>query len=164
MPKNNEAWIYLLEDINDNRYVGSTGELKLNDRLSTHKRDEKEHLFGIRNRNCSSMKLNLHNSVIIPLMKCENNKLIRKKHESHYINNVYPECVNTDRLIIDAKEYRKIYYQENREKKIKQASEWRNNNKEKVNAKRREHYQKNKERLCKQSKERYMRLKLKNKI
>ncbi len=164
MPKNNESWIYLLEDINDNRYIGSTGEKRLEDRLATHKRDEREHLFGIRKRNCSSMKLNLHNSVIIPLMKCENNWEIRKIHERHYINNVYPECVNENRLNFDPEEWGKQYYQKNKEKKIKQANEWRKNNKDKVNARRREYYQKNKEKIKKQKRENYIRSKLKNKI
>ena len=68
MPKNNEAWIYLLEDINDNRYVGSTGEKRLEDRLSSHKRDERNYYFRKRKgKGCSSMKLNLHNSVIMSL-------------------------------------------------------------------------------------------------
>jgi len=184
MPVNNEAWIYLIEDINDNRYVGSTGEKRLEDRLSTHKRDERNYYFEKRKgKGCSSMKLNLHNSVIIPLMKCENDWDIRKIHESHYINNVYPECVNENRLNFDRKEHAKkmykiyyrenkemvnekarIRYQQNKEKKIKQVSLWRDKNKEKVNAKRREYYQKNKEKLCKQKRERYIRLKLKNKI
>lgn len=159
MPKNDEAWIYLLEDINDNRYVGSTGEKRLEDRLSTHKRDERNYNFGIRKGKCSSMKLNLHNAIIKPLMKCENNKETRRFHESHYINKVYPECVNEIRLKFD----RKKYYQNNKEKKIKQATKWRDKNKEKVNAKRREYYQKNKEKICKQRRESYMRSKLKNK-
>jgi hypothetical protein len=183
MPKNNEAWIYVIEDINDNRYVGSTGEKRLEDRLSTHKKDERNYYFGKRKGKCSSMKLNLHNAVIKPLMKCENNWDVRTIHESHYINNVYPECVNENRLNCHSlenkkkrrlkyeklnkekiKENRKIYYQQNREKQIKQAIEWRDKNRDKVNAKRREHYQKNKEKILKQKKERYIRSKLKNKI
>jgi len=175
MPKNNEAWIYLLEDINDNRYIGSTGEKRLEDRLATHKRDEKSYYFNKRKgKGCSSMKLNLYNSVIIPLMKCENKWEVRKFHESHYINNVYPECVNQYRLKLDGKtwyegnkEKMKIHskknYEKDKEKFIKRATEWRNNNKDRVNAKRREYYQKNKERLRQQKKEYYIRSKLKKK-
>lgn len=175
MPVNNEAWIYLLEDINDNRYVGSTGAPRLEDRLSTHKRDENEYNFGIRKgKGCSSMKLNLHNVIIKPLMKCENNWKQRKLWESHYINNVYPECVNDRRLNSDPKKKAKEYYHKNKEQinakrradyaalsnsnpehkknKIIKSSEWREKNKEKVNAKRREYYQKNKEKILKQKK------------
>lgn len=181
--KNMTAKIYLLEDINDNRYIGSTSEVKLENRLATHKRDQKEVEFGVRKGACSSMKLDLHYTTIILLEEVENKKEIRSQREKHYINNVYPECVNENRLNFDRKEhskkmykiyYRKnkemvnekarIRYQQNKEKRIKQASEWRNKNKEKVNAKRREYYQKNKEKLCKQKRERYMRSKLKNKI
>jgi hypothetical protein len=175
MPVNDEAWIYLLEDINDNRYVGSTGALRLEDRLATHKRDERYYNFGIRKGKCSSMKLNLHNAVIKPLMKCENDWDIRSLHESHYINNVYPECVNENRLNCHkkkselkykqekAKEKAKKKYEENRQKQIKRATEWRDKNRDRVNAKRREHYQKNKEKLLQQKKEYYIRSKLKKK-
>ena len=153
MPKNENATIYLLEDINDNRYVGSTGELKLYKRLSTHRRDEKEYLFGIRKNPCSSMKLDLYHSNITPLMTCKNNSVERKKWERHFINNVYPECVNEKRLNFNPEEWGKQYYQKNKEKKIKQADEWRKNNKDKVNAGRRKYYQKNKEKILKRRKE-----------
>ena len=72
MPRFSRATIYLLEDINDNRYIGSTSEKNLNERLNTHRRDEREHLLGIRKRNCSSMKLNLYECIIIPLLECNN--------------------------------------------------------------------------------------------
>tara|TARA_R110000822_G_scaffold35851_1_gene100838 strand:+ start:4450 stop:4929 length:480 start_codon:yes stop_codon:yes gene_type:complete len=148
MPKNSEAWIYLLEDINDNRYIGSTGEKRLEDRLSTHKRDEREHNFS-KKKKCSSMYLNLHNCVIIPLMKVNNDKKTRNKWESHFINNVYPECINIYRLP-EPSEYRKQYYQNNRERCIRNANNWREKNKERVNASRREWYAKNKEKVKEQ--------------
>ena len=148
MPKNSDAWIYLLEDINDNRYIGSTGEKRLEDRLSTHKRDERDYKFG-KKKKCSSMYLNLHNCVIIPLMKVNNDKKTRNKWESHFINNVYPECINIYRLP-EPSEYRKQYYQNNRERCIRNANNWREKNKEKVNASRREWYAKNKEKVKEQ--------------
>jgi|9_EtaG_2_1085328.scaffolds.fasta_scaffold14219_3 ATP-dependent helicase YprA (DUF1998 family) len=46
--------IYLLEDINDLRYVGQTPR-RMNQRLSEHRYDKK------RGSSCSSRKLNLHN-------------------------------------------------------------------------------------------------------
>jgi len=149
MPKNENATIYLLEDINDNRYVGSTGEKRLENRLSTHKRDEREHLFDICNRNCSSMKLNLHNCAIIPLMTCKNNSVERKKWERHFINNVYPECVNQKKLTFDRKEY----YENNREEIKQKQRAARQKNKEEYNRKNRERYHKNKERILKRRKE-----------
>lgn len=159
MPKNDRATIYLLEDINDNRYIGSTGELNLNDRLSTHRRDEREHLFGIRNRNCSSMKLDLYHCNIIPLMECNNNWDTRRRWEKYFMNYVYPESVNNKRFqTMDKKQY----YKDNKEKIMKNNNKWREKNKDRVNAKRREYYHKNKERILERKKE--LRLKNKNKI
>ena len=106
---NETATIYLLEDINDLRYVGSTSEKDYRNRLSTHKRDKKEDLLKIRKRNCSSMKLDLEHTIIIPLMVVKNDKETRSKWEAHYINNVYPECVNSCRYLGDKGRKKKHY-------------------------------------------------------
>lgn len=160
MPKNDRATIYLLEDINENRYIGSTGERNLNDRLNTHRRDEKEHLLGIRKRNCSSMKLDLYHCNIIPLLECRNIKERRRKWESFFMNVVYPDSVNDRRFeSFDRKEY----YKKNKERIIKSNNIWRDKNREKVNAYRRAYYHKNKEKILKQKREYHMRSKLKNK-
>ena len=159
MPENDRATIYLLEDINDNRYIGSTSEKNINDRLNTHRRDEREHLLGIRKRNCSSMKLDLYHCNIIPLLECNNDSDTRKKWESYFMNYVYPESVNNKRFkTLDKKQY----YKDNKERIKINNNKWREKNKEKVNAKRREYYQKNKEKILKQKKE--LRLKNKNKV
>ena len=160
MPKNDRATIYLLEDINENRYIGSTGERNLNDRLNTHRRDEREHLLGIRKRNCSSMKLDLYHCNIIPLLECRNIKEIRRKWESFFMNVVYPDSVNDRRFeSLDRKEY----YKKNRERIIKNNNNWRDKNREKVNAGRREYYQKNKEKILAQNKKRREKKTLKEK-
>jgi hypothetical protein len=159
MPRFSRATIYLLEDINDNRYIGSTSEKNINDRLNTHRRDEREHLLGIRNRNCSSMKLDLYHCNIIPLLECNNDWDRRRKWESYFMNYVYPECVNNKRFkTMDKKQY----YKDNKERITIRNNNWREKNKEKVNAKRREYYQNNKERILQRRKE--LRLKDKNKI
>jgi hypothetical protein len=159
MPRFSRATIYLLEDINDNRYIGSTSEKNINDRLNTHRRDEREHLLGIRNRNCSSMKLNLYECIIIPLLECNNDWDIRRKWESYFMNNVYPECVNDRRFeTLDRKEY----YKKNKERIKINSNKWREKNREKANEKRREWYHKNKETILQRRKE--LRLKDKNKI
>jgi hypothetical protein len=163
MPKYETATIYLLEDINDNRYVGSTGEQVLEHRLHTHRRDYKEHMFKKRIRHCSSMKLNLYNCVIIELKKVKNDKDTRKYWESHYINNVYPECINTNRLNFDSVKFSKEYYAKNKNKIIKRNTIWRQNNREAYNAQRREYYAKNKEKICQQKRKQYIRSKLKKK-
>jgi hypothetical protein len=143
---NETATIYLLEDINDNRYIGSTSEKDYTRRLSTHKRDKKEDLFGVRKRNCSSMKLDLEHTAIIPLMVVENDTEVRKKWEAHYINNVYPECVNHIRFT-GSKDTKKKYYEKNKEKCQKRSKEWKEKNKEKYNQWRREYYAKNKDKI-----------------
>ena len=71
--------IYLIEDINDLRYVGSTTQ-KLYNRFSRHKSDKKIGHY------CSSSKLNLYNCIIIELERC--NKEDRKERERYYINRI----------------------------------------------------------------------------
>tara|TARA_R110001592_G_scaffold299116_1_gene570011 strand:- start:1055 stop:1549 length:495 start_codon:yes stop_codon:yes gene_type:complete len=142
--KNMTARIYLLEDINDNRYIGSTSEKRLSCRLHTHRRDKKEYEFGVRKNCCSSSKLDLYHCSITELEVVENKKEIRSEREKHYINNVYPECVNLTRFNYDPVKYRKEYYAKNREIKIKKSTEYRKKNKEQYNKSRREHYQRNK--------------------
>jgi hypothetical protein len=141
--KNDRATIYLIEDINDLRYVGSTSEKRFQDRLYTHRRDKKDC-----KNNCSSAKLNLSYCMIVALKEINNTKEERDYWESHYINNVYPECVNIDRFERTLpREYKRDYYLKNRERIIERVNKYRKENSEKVNATRREWYQKNKERI-----------------
>jgi hypothetical protein len=160
--KNMTAKIYLLEDINDNRYVGSTSEKILSSRLHTHRRDKKEVEFGVRKKGCSSGLLDLYHCNIILLEEVKNEKDIRNEREKHYINNVYTECVNTIRFNFDPKKFSKDYYAKNKNKIIERTIKWRNENREAYNAQRRKYYQKNKEKICQKRKE--YRLKLKNKL
>ena len=94
--------IYLIEDINDLKYVGST-TMKLNTRLSCHRSHKKT-----ARRCCSSSKLNLHNCIIIELERC--NKEDRKERERYYINEI--DCVNKLKLNGRDKEYQKEYLKE----------------------------------------------------
>ena len=114
--KNMTARIYLLEDINDNRYIGSTSEKILSSRLHTHRRDKKEYEFKVRKNCCSSMNLDLYHCSITELEVVENKKKVRSEREKYYINNVYPECVNITRFDYDIKKSRKEYYEKNSEK------------------------------------------------
>ena len=143
--KNKFARVYLLEDINDNRYIGSTSELKLHSRLHTHRRDKKEYQMGVRKDCCSSMKLDLYHCSITELMVCKNIKDERGYWEKHYINNVYPECVNTTRFMKDIIVCRKNYYANNKEKIVKRNLQYRIDNREAYNKSRRDYYNKNKE-------------------
>lgn len=147
------ARIYLLEDINDNRYVGSTSELKLHCRLHTHRRDKKEIQTGKRKAGCSSIFLDLYHCTITELVKCKNTKELRKQWEKHYINNVYPECVNKVRFVCDKKKLSKLYYENNKASIKKRVTDYRINNREQYNKNRRAYYKKNKEKINKRRRE-----------
>tara|TARA_R110000782_G_scaffold94301_1_gene178041 strand:+ start:568 stop:1062 length:495 start_codon:yes stop_codon:yes gene_type:complete len=145
--KNMTAKIYLLEDINDNRYIGSTSEVRLENRLATHKRDQKEVELGVRKGGCSSMKLDLHYATIILLEEVENKKEIRSQREKHYINNVYPECVNKVRFNYDRNENSRKYYANNKEKVVARNKKCKAKKPEKYAQTRRAYYDKNKEKI-----------------
>tara|TARA_R110000764_G_scaffold34793_1_gene77681 strand:+ start:383 stop:877 length:495 start_codon:yes stop_codon:yes gene_type:complete len=151
--KNKMARIYLLEDINDNRYIGSTSELKLNCRLHTHRRDKKEMEMGKRKNGCSSALLDLHHCSITELKMVENIPELRTHWEKYYINNVYPECVNKLRYDCDKDEVQREYYEKNREQIIQNVKEYRKKNRKKYNKTRRAHYQKNKDKINKKRRE-----------
>ena len=148
--QNKFARVYLLEDINDNRYIGSTSELKLDTRLHTHRRDKKEYQLERRKNCCSSMKLDLYHCAIIELMVVQNNKAERSYWEKHYINNVFPECLNTTRYDYDLDDYHKDYYLKNKTKLNEQVKQYRKKNREAYNKTRREYYHNNKEAITKQ--------------
>jgi len=83
------VFIYCIEDINDNKYVGKTGR-KLHDRWRRHVSDK----YNPKANKCSSCKLNLLNSVIYLLEECE--KDLSKEREQYWINKI--DCVNTIKL------------------------------------------------------------------
>ena len=96
--------IYLIEDLNDLRYVGSTTQ-KLNVRLSLHRYSKNNGHY------CSSSKLNLDNCIIIELERC--NKEDKKERERYWINEI--DCVNQRKLNFVPKEYQKEYRENNKE-------------------------------------------------
>ena len=100
--------IYMIEDINDLKYVGSTKQ-KLSKRLSQHKTSK------LRDAGCSSAKLNLHNCSIISLETC--NEVDRKEREKYYINNT--DCVNVIKYKFNWAENGRQYYQNNKQQKAK---------------------------------------------
>ena len=96
------ATIYCIEDINGLKYVGSTIQ-KLHRRLLYHKIDKPR---------TSSSKLDINNSKIYELEKCELSK--KKERERYWINKI--ECVNIYKLNYNEREYKKHYNYINREK------------------------------------------------
>tara|TARA_R110000803_G_C11762185_1_gene294088 strand:+ start:111 stop:458 length:348 start_codon:yes stop_codon:yes gene_type:complete len=79
--------IYLIEDINDIKYVGSTPR-GLNLRLNEHRYKKKKGLT------CSSGQLNLDNCIILILEECDEENRIER--ERYWINKL--DCVNTLKL------------------------------------------------------------------
>ena len=89
--------IYCIEDINNNKYVGSTKQ-KLESRFSAHIRDKR----NLKKRQCSSIKLNLENSIIYQLEECEEQD--RYERENYWINKI--NCVNIKNATFDKKKYK----------------------------------------------------------
>jgi len=109
--------IYCIEDINNLKYVGST-TIKLSHRYVIHKYDKKH------DNPCSSKLLDLENSKIYELEKCEESN--RRERESHWINKF--DTVNAFRLIYDNKKFVKQYYQDNKAECKKQVNNWKKKN------------------------------------
>jgi hypothetical protein len=77
--------IYLIEDINDLKYVGRTKQKYLCDRLASHRHDKKKY-YG----QCSSSKLNLWNCNISVLEECSTEDA--REREIFWIHKI--DCVN----------------------------------------------------------------------
>jgi predicted GIY-YIG superfamily endonuclease len=96
--------IYLIEDINGLKYVGSTKN-KLNIRLSHHKADQKL------NRRATSKQLDLLNCSIKTIDTTDETN--RLKIEKYWINKI--DCVNVLRYDFDRVKYMKQYNIDNKE-------------------------------------------------
>jgi len=96
--------IYLIEDINGLKYVGSTCKT-LKQRLENHRTSKKRKKF-------SSHKLDLDNCEISVIEECSED--IRKERENYHIQNT--DCVNILNADFDRKSYMRQYRAKNREK------------------------------------------------
>jgi len=88
--------IYLIEDINDLKYVGKTKN-KLTIRMTGHRANKKN------DKRCSSAKLNLDYCIIYQLEECSED--LAKEREQYWINKI--DCVNIFKLNFNRKEYDK---------------------------------------------------------
>ncbi len=126
--------IYLIEDCNGLKYIGSTTQ-KLKYRLSQHKQAKKISKY------CSSSKLNLDDCSITELECC--NKENRKEREKYWINKT--DSVNVFKFNgLDKdkkKEYDKKYREKNKEHIKQYQKQYAVNNKDK----RRQYQQNNKD-------------------
>jgi hypothetical protein len=123
--------IYLIEDCDGLKYVGSTDQT-LNVRLCKHRYDKK------RNHGCSSSKLKLDDCSITELEKCDEEN--RWEREQYWKDNT--DCVNILNTVFDQKEYHKQYYQKNKDTMKQQNKEYYQKNKGKY-----KEYQKEKRKL-----------------
>jgi len=100
------VFIYLIEDRNGLKYVGSTCKT-LKRRLAIHRCDKKRDT-----RSCSSEKLDLDNCEISVIEECSED--VRKDREKYHINSI--DCVNTNKGDFDRKSYMRQYLPKYREK------------------------------------------------
>ena len=108
--------IYVIEDINGLKYVGSTIQT-LKKRFKGHKGSKK---IG---KNTSSCQLDLDNCEIKLLERCDISH--RKQRERYWINEI--DCVNTLKLNFDIKKYFKDYHKSYHNKNRQQISEYKKN-------------------------------------
>ena len=148
----------IVDNTNNNIYIGSTCEPTLARRLATHLTDYKRR--EIRNNNMTSLQIfdnNNYDIILIENYPCERKDELHAR-ERYYIESL--KCVNkviptrTDREYVEANKekielYRKIYYAENKEGKIK---EYLNTHKEEYKTKRHEYYLNNKDDIQEKSK------------
>ena len=129
--------IYVIEDINDLKYVGSTKQKYLCSRLACHRWEKT-------NGRCSSKNLNLDYCIIYQLEECSEDQ--REEREKYWINKI--DCVNivkfNGRDMEKKKEKDKEYHKKNKERKNQQSREWHQKNKEKRKEYDRLKYQKRK--------------------
>ncbi len=149
--------IYLIEDCDGLKYVGSTNQT-LNIRLSGHRYDKKK------DHPCSSKQLNLDDCSITELEKCnEENRIEREKY---WINKI--DCVNVCKYKynFDRKEYQKQYnkeyhkqhYEKNKDKKKEYDKQYYGKNKDK----KKEYRENNKEQIKQQKQDKYIEKVVKN--
>lgn len=113
-----EVKIYLIEDCDGLKYVGST-KYTLNQRLIQHKKSSNL---------CSSNKLNLNDCVITELECCDDSN--RKEREQYYIDAI--DCVNILNTVFDKKEWREKNKEKIREYHKEYDKQYREKNKEKI--------------------------------
>ena len=138
--------IYLLEDINDLKYVGSTG-MTLVKRLDGHRQNKRSDLA------CSSKKLNLENCSIIQLEECEEEN--KKERERFWINKL--DTVNARKLNYDDAERTREKYKNDPVYRAKQIAYMRNRRLDPEQAEARKksdkrYYEKNREKILERQK------------
>jgi hypothetical protein len=150
----------IIDNTNGNIYIGSTCK-KLCQRIAQHRKSYKRYLEGNFNY-ITSFKI-LENDdydiILIEEVNCENKEQLRAR-ERYYIESL--ECVNKKIEGRTKKEYDKDnkdkikkYYVDNKNKIKKYTEEYRQLNKDIINAKQKNYYEKNKDIIREHNKEYY---------
>ena len=122
----------------DKCYIGSTTQKYLSHRISEHRCHYRRWVKGLKVSYCSSFELlelgvdDIEYEVIEELKETDD----RKERESYWI--LQNDSVNILKLNHDKKEYNKQYREKNREEINAKQKEYHENNREQINAKNRE--------------------------
>jgi hypothetical protein len=131
-------------------YYGSTKET-IQRRLQGHQNSYKRYVDDKTNYTSSFEIIKNDNYTIELIEQCDDEN--RYEIESHYIRNF--ECVNKVIPGRTKEEYKKEYYQNNKEEISEQCKEYRENNKEKLSEYHKEKYEKSKEHIKEKRKVKY---------
>ena len=154
----------IVDNTNNNIYIGSTCEPTLSRRLVKHKEDCNRISKGNFKRYVSSyeiLKNKNYDIVLLEEFSCESRDQLRKQ-ERYYIDSL--KCINKNipsRTMAEYretykernKEYQKTYREKNEEKILKKLKEYREKNKEKILKNLKEYREQNKEKILKNLKE-----------
>lgn len=148
--KYNNGKIYkIVDNTNNNIYIGSTSDKTLARRLSNHRKSYKNYLKGISNYMTSFeiLKNNNYSIILLENYSCNNKDELLSK-ERHYIDTL--KCVNKCRPITtkeEKKEQCKKYYKNNKEGIIEKVKEYYQNNKEILKEYKKKYYEDNKDKV-----------------
>jgi len=169
MNKYNDSKIYkIIDNTNDNVYIGSTCHKYLSQRLQKHIQGYRRYLKGLEGRvtSYSILENNDYNIILLENVNCETVDQL-KARERYYIENT-PNCVNRNIPTRTSKEWckqnyeankdtileeRKQYYEDKKDAVLKRVKLYHENNKEKVKERHHEWYLKNKEQISEQRKQ-----------
>ena len=136
----------IIDNTNNNIYIGSTAEKRLCRRLQKHKSCYKCYLNpNIKQgymRSFDILKNNDYKIILIEDCPCENKEQLLSR-EQYWIDKL--DCINHNNAIHDNKKYYKEYSEKNRDRINQKSRDWTHNNKEKRRATSKKYADKNKE-------------------
>ena len=134
----------IVDNTNENIYIGSTCEPKLARRLAKHRGHYIEYLDGKRNHVTSFIILENddYDIVLIENYPCNNIDELRARERYHVERT---KCVNKNIPGRKREEYRKIYYENNKEQILEKTNAYKKENMEKIKEYKKQYNQDNKD-------------------